>query len=92
MFKFEDIIKLDDRSLLKILREIDNRELSMALKQCSPELKQKFLDNMSIRAATMIQEEVEALGTVQPGEIEEAHQRIIEIVKKLNLDRKFRPV
>ena len=86
MFKFEDIIKLDDRSVQKVLKELENRELSMALKLCSDELKQKFLVNMSIRASIMVQEEVEALGPVPQSEVEKAHQRVIEIVKKLKLD------
>ena len=80
MLKFEDIIKLVDRSIQKVLKETEMLDLAMALKQCSPELKQKFLVNMSIRAAKMVQEEVESLGPVPLNEIEEVHQRIVDIV------------
>ena len=83
MFVFEDIINLDDRSIQKVLKEVENRELAMALKACSEELKEKILANMSKRAAEMIQEELEYMAPVRLREVEEVQQRIVDIIRKL---------
>jgi len=83
MFVFEDVINLDDRAVQKVLKEVDNRELAMALKACSEELKQKILSNMSKRASEMILEELEYLGPVRLKEVEEVQQRIIDIIRRL---------
>lgn len=83
MFVFEDVINLDDRSIQKVLKEVENRELAMALKACSEELKEKILANMSKRAAEMIQEELEYMAPVRLREVEEVQQRIVDIIRKL---------
>ncbi|HEB84418.1 MAG TPA: flagellar motor switch protein FliG [Bacteroidetes bacterium] len=83
MFVFEDIINLDDRSIQKVLREVDNKELAMALKASSEELKAKVLSNMSRRAAEMIEEELQYMGPVRLREVEEIQQRIIDIIRRL---------
>ncbi|MFH0764843.1 MAG: flagellar motor switch protein FliG [Calditrichota bacterium] len=83
MFVFEDVISLDDRAVQKVLKEVDNRELAMALKACSEELKQKILANMSKRASEMILEELEYMGPVRLKEVEEVQQRIIDIIRRL---------
>ncbi len=83
MFVFEDVINLDDRSIQKVLKEVENRELAMALKACSEELKDKILANMSKRAAEMIQEELEYMAPVRLREVEEVQQRIVDIIRKL---------
>jgi len=83
MFVFEDIINLDDRSIQKVLKEVDNRELAMGLKLCSEELKQKILTNMSKRASEMIVEELEYMGPVRLREVEEVQQRIVDIIRRL---------
>ncbi len=83
MFVFEDIINLDDRSIQMILREVDNKELSMALKASSEELKAKILSNMSRRAAEMVEEELGFMGPVRLREVEEVQQRVIDIIRRL---------
>ncbi len=86
MFVFEDVINLDDRSIQKILREVDNKELAMALKASSEELKAKILANMSRRAAEMIEEELQYMGPVRLREVEEVQQRVIDIIRRLEED------
>jgi len=83
MFVFEDIINLDDRSIQKILREVDNKELALALKTASVELKSKILSNMSARASEMIEEELQYMGPVRLREVEEVQQRIIDVIRRL---------
>ncbi|MDP8207016.1 MAG: flagellar motor switch protein FliG [Candidatus Electryonea clarkiae] len=83
MFVFEDVINLDDRSIQKVLREVDNKELAMALKTASEELKAKILANMSARASEMIEEELQYMGPVRLKEVEEVQQRIIDIIRRL---------
>ncbi len=83
MFVFEDLMNLDDRSLQKVLKEVDNKELAMSLKACSNELKGRILSNMSKRAAEMIEEELGYMGPVRLREVEEVQQRIIDIVRRL---------
>lgn len=83
MFVFEDIILVDDRGIQRILREIDTKDLTLALKGVSEELKDKFLRNMSSRAAEMILEEMEVMGPVRLKDVEAAQQRIIEVVRRL---------
>jgi flagellar motor switch protein FliG len=86
MFVFEDVINLDDRSIQRILKEIDNRDLAMALKAVSEELKKKILANMSKRASDMIVEELEYMGPVRLREVEEVQQKIIDTIRRLEDD------
>ncbi|GAB6189216.1 flagellar motor switch protein FliG [Marinitoga arctica] len=83
MFVFEDILKLDDRTIQRILREVDTRDLTLSLKGASEELKNKILSNMSQRASQMIQEELEFMGPVRLKDVDEAQQRIVAIIRKL---------
>ncbi|SHE70326.1 flagellar motor switch protein FliG [Marinitoga hydrogenitolerans DSM 16785] len=83
MFVFEDILKLDDRTIQRILREVDTRDLTLSLKGASEDLKEKILTNMSQRAAQMIQEELEFMGPVRLKDVDEAQQRIVAIIRKL---------
>jgi flagellar motor switch protein FliG len=83
MFVFEDIIGLDDRSIQKVLKEVDNKDLAYALKAVSEELKAKILSNMSKRAADIVLEELKYMGPVRLREVEEAQQKIIEIIRRL---------
>lgn len=83
MFVFEDILKLDDRTIQRILREVDTRDLTLSLKGSSEELKSKILSNMSQRASQMIQEELEFMGPVRLKDVDEAQQRIVSIIRKL---------
>jgi len=83
MFTFDDIIKLDKTAIMEILKEADKNDLMIALKGANEELKQKFLDNMSQRAADAFLEELQFLGPVKVKEVEAAQRKIIEIVQKL---------
>ncbi|AEX85496.1 flagellar motor switch protein FliG [Marinitoga sp. 1135] len=83
MFVFEDILKLDDRTIQRILREVDTRDLTLSLKGASEELKDKLLGNMSQRARQMIEEELEFMGPVRLKDVDEAQQRIVAIIRKL---------
>jgi flagellar motor switch protein FliG len=83
MFVFEDIIGLDDRSIQKILKEVDHKELALALKTVSDELKNKIMSNMSKRAADLVLEELKYMGPVRLREVEEVQQKIIDIIRRL---------
>jgi flagellar motor switch protein FliG len=83
MFVFEDIISLDDRSIQKVLKEVDSKELALALKVCSDEVKGKILANMSSRGAEMIEEELEFMPPVRLKEVEDVQQKIVDIIRRL---------
>jgi flagellar motor switch protein FliG len=83
MFVFEDILKVDDKGIQSILKEIDNDELGLALKTASTELQNKIFKNMSERAATLIKEDMQYMGPVRVSDVESAQQRIVDIVRRL---------
>lgn len=83
MFVFEDIVLLDDRSLQMVLREVDNKDLSLALKATPAEVSEKVYKNMSKRAADMLREEIEFMGPVKIRDVEEAQQKIVGIIRAL---------
>jgi flagellar motor switch protein FliG len=83
MFVFEDIIHIDDRSVQQVLREVDTKELSLALKGVSEEVANKVFRNMSKRAASMLQEEMEFMGPVRLKDVEAAQQRVVNIIRML---------
>lgn len=83
MFIFEDILLLSDRSIQQVLSRVDNKEVAMALKAASDEVKQKIFSNMSERAATMLKEELEFMGPVKLKDVEDAQQRIVETIRKM---------
>ena len=83
MFVFEDILKVDDKGIQSILKEVDNDELGLALKTASQELQQKIFKNMSERAATLIKEDMQYMGPVRVSDVESAQQRIVDIVRRL---------
>lgn len=89
MFTFEDLVSLDGRSLQMILREVNNDSLTMALKTASDELKEKIFANMSIRAADMIRDDLEAMGPVRLSEVETMQQTIVKIATKLEEEGKL---
>lgn len=89
MFVFQDLVKLDDRALQQILKEISQQELLLALKTGSEQLKEKIFKNMSKRAATMLEEDLEALPPQRLSDVEKAQQNIIKIVKKLEEEGKI---
>jgi flagellar motor switch protein FliG len=83
MFVFEDIKALDDRSIRELLKEVSNDDLTKALKGSTEDLQDKFLKNLSERAATMIREDLEIMGPVRLSEVETAQQNIVKIVRRL---------
>lgn len=83
IFMFEDIVLLDDRSIQKVLREVDSGELAKALKGADSEVCDKIYRNMSKRAATMLEEEIEYLGHIGIGKINEAKQKIVSVIRRL---------
>jgi flagellar motor switch protein FliG len=83
MFVFEDLTLLDNRSMQRLLRDIDSKELALSMKAASDGLKQLILSNMSERAAGALKEEIEFLGPVRVRDVEGAHSRIIEVVRRL---------
>jgi flagellar motor switch protein FliG len=83
MFVFEDISLLDDRSMQRLMKDIDNKDLALALKNVPEELMAQFLRNMSQRAAETLREEMSLSGQVKMKNVEEAQGRIVEVVKRL---------
>ncbi len=83
MFTFEDLLQLDDRAIQQVLKEVDMKELALALKGASDALKEKIFRNMSERAVNMLKEEIEFMGPVRVRQVEEAQQRIVSIVRRL---------
>jgi len=83
LFTFEDIVKIDDKSLQKVVRDVDTKDLAMALKGVSDDLREKFYKNMSSRAVEMLKEEMEYMGPVRLRDVEEAQQKIVNIIRKL---------
>jgi flagellar motor switch protein FliG len=83
MFVFEDVKMIDDKAIQRIMKELDNKEVALALKMASEELKDKFLSNVSSRGAEMIREDMEFMGPVRVSDVEAAQQRIVDIVRRL---------
>ena len=83
MFVFEDISKLTDRAIQTLMREVDQKDLVVALKSASDEMKEKVLGNMSERVRTFITEEMEFQGPMWLSEVEEVQLRIVQQVRQL---------
>ena len=83
MFVFEDILLVNDKGIQSMLKEVENDELSLALKTASEELKDLVFRNMSDRAAQLIKEDMEYMGPVRVTDVEGAQQRIVDIVRRL---------
>ena len=83
MFKFEDIVKLSDRDIIEVLKAVDKNDLLIALKGAPQEILDKFLNNMSKRAAQMFLEDMELLGPVKKSEVENARKKVISSIKDL---------
>lgn len=83
MFVFEDIMSLDDRAIQRVLRDVDNNDLATALKGANEEVQGVIFRNMSKRLAAMIQEDMEFMGPVRLKDVEEAQQKIVNIIRKL---------
>ncbi|MBE3574839.1 MAG: flagellar motor switch protein FliG [Firmicutes bacterium] len=83
MFTFDDIVLLDDRAIQQVIREADQKDLALALKTASEEVSARIFKNMSKRAADMLKEDIQYLGPVRLRDVEEAQQRIVGVVRRL---------
>ncbi len=83
MFVFEDILLLDDRAIQRVLRDVDNNDLAIALKGSNEEVQNTIFNNMSKRLAVMIKEDMEFMGPVRMKDVEEAQQKIVNTIRKL---------
>jgi flagellar motor switch protein FliG len=86
MFTFADLILLDNKSVQNLLKEVESKDLTLALKGASEEVQDLITRNMSKRAGKMIAEEMEYLGAVRVSEVETAQQRIIDTVRDLEME------
>ena len=84
MFVFEDIITLDDVAIQRILREVEAKDLALALKGCSEEVAEVIYKNQSKRAAASLKEDMEFLGPVRITDVEKAQQKIVSIIRRLD--------
>ncbi len=83
MFVFEDIVTLDNRAIQRVIREVDNDDLRLALKVASNEVKDIVFNNMSERMVTTFKEEMEYMGPVRLKDVEEAQTRIVNVIRGL---------
>ena len=83
MFVFEDILSLDDRAIQRVLRDVDNNDLAVALKNANEEVQNVIFNNLSKRLGAMIKEDMDFMGPVRLKDVEEAQQKIVNIVRKL---------
>jgi flagellar motor switch protein FliG len=83
MFTFEDLMYVDDKGIQNLLREVDNGKLVIAMKTAPDEIKQKLFKNMSNRAATLLKEDLEALGPTKLSDVEKAQAEMVQKAKEL---------
>lgn len=83
MFVFENIISLDDVSIQRVLREVETKDLALALKGCSEEVANAIFRNQSKRAAASLKEDIEFLGPVRLMDVEKAQQKVVSIIRRL---------
>ncbi|MDW8799662.1 flagellar motor switch protein FliG [Clostridium sp. A1-XYC3] len=84
MFVFEDIVTLDDVSIQRVLREVETKELALALKGCSEDVANCIFRNQSKRAAAALKEDIEFLGPVRLMDVEKSQQRIVSVIRRLD--------
>jgi flagellar motor switch protein FliG len=84
MFVFEDLVTLDDRSIQRVLKEVDLRDLALALKTASQEVTNRIFKNISTRARDMIKEDMSLMGPVRLRDVEEAQQKIVNSIRQLD--------
>ena len=83
MFVFEDILLLDDRAIQRVLRDVDNADHGVALKAANEEVQNVIFKNLSKRLAAMIKEDMEFMGPVRMKDVEEAQQKVVSVIRKL---------
>jgi len=86
MFTFEDLLGVEDRGIMSLLKEVNTQELALALKAASDDWKEKFFQNMSTRASEMLREELEIMGPARLRDVEGAQQKIIQTAKRLEAE------
>ena len=84
MFVFEDVTKLGSQAIQRVLKEIDNRDLAVALKGATKEVTKVIFDNLSKRLQEMIKEDMEFMGPIRVRDVEEAQQKIVNVIRKLD--------
>ena len=84
MFIFEDIVKLDNQSVQRVLKEIDNRDIAIALKGTSKEVEKVIFNNISKRLQEMVKEDMDLMGPIRIRDVEEAQQRIVTMIRQLD--------
>jgi len=89
MFVFDDLVKVDDRGIQMILKEVSTEELTLALKTASEALKEKIFKNMSQRAAQILKEDMQTRGPVKVSDVDKAQQNIVKIARKLETEGKI---
>jgi flagellar motor switch protein FliG len=89
MFTFEDVAKIDDKSIQTVLKEVPRESLVLALKTASDELKNLLFRNISQRAAQMLQEDLETMGPTKLKDVEKAQQTIVDIIRRLEAEGKI---
>lgn len=85
MYRFEDVQRLDNRSMQKILKEVDTKNLAVALRGAEPDIRDRFLNNLSKRAQENLAEEIELARSAPRNEVEQAQNAIAQIIQRLDL-------
>ena len=88
MFVFEDLVYVDDKGIQNLIKEVDPRQLAVAFKTASQDVKHKFFKNMSTRAMTLLNEDIEDLGPMKLSEVEKAQGEIVQKCRKLETMKK----
>ncbi|MBC7105640.1 MAG: flagellar motor switch protein FliG, partial [Firmicutes bacterium] len=83
MFVFEDIVKLDDLSIQRVLREVQSKDLALAMRGANDDVRERIFRNMSKRASEMLRDELQYMGPVRLRDVEEAQQRIVKVIRNL---------
>jgi flagellar motor switch protein FliG len=86
MFVFEDLAGIDDMAMREVLKKIEGRQLTYALKTATDEMKEKIFSNLSQRAGDMLKDDLDAMGPVRLTEVEEAQQAVVRAAKELEAD------
>ncbi|MDH4085313.1 MAG: flagellar motor switch protein FliG [Nitrospira sp.] len=89
MFVFDDIVKVDDRGMQELMKEISKDDLPVALRGANPDVKEKFFKNMSSRAAEMLKDDMETRGPVKISDVERAQQNILKVCRKLEEENRI---
>jgi len=84
LFVFEDIVKLPDSSIQRVLREVDPKDLARAMRGTNEEVQERIYRNMSKRAADMLRDEIKYMGPIRLRDVEEAQQKIVQIIRRLD--------